>query len=99
MPNLNRRKFIQISAASFFLNKLRMEGTSGPPARISESGKTVRAEGANYVWEWSQETDRFRILDKQGRVLASSALQPAVVVQPVGQKGGQALDRGPAGRP
>ena len=66
MTNWNRREFIQISAASFFLNKLRTEGMSGPPARISESGKTVRVEGANYAWEWSQETDRFRILDKQG---------------------------------
>jgi hypothetical protein len=87
MTGLNRRKFIQVSAATFFLNKLRMEGASGPPARITESGKSVRAEGANYVWEWSQETDRFRILDPQGRELAASALQPVVVVQPVGQRG------------
>jgi hypothetical protein len=86
MTALNRRKFIQVSAATFFLNKLRMEGASGPPARISDSGKTVRAEGANYVWEWSQETDHFRVLDKQGNVVASGALQPVVVVQPVGQK-------------
>jgi len=87
MTGLNRRKFMQLSAASFLVNKLHLAAASGPPARISESGKTVRAEGANYVWEWSQETDRFRVLDKQGRVLASSALQPAIVVQPVGQKG------------
>jgi len=95
MTALNRREFIQISAATLLLNKLRMEGASGPPARISESGKAVRAEGANYVWEWSQETDRFRILDLQGRVLASGALQPAVVVQPAGQK---AAERSTAGR-
>jgi hypothetical protein len=87
MTGLNRRKFMQVSAATFFLNKLPVEGASGPPARISESGKTVRAEGVNYAWEWSQDTDRFRIFGPQGRVLASSTLQPAVVVQPVGEKG------------
>jgi hypothetical protein len=87
MTGLNRREFIQVSAASLLLNKLRADGATATPARISESGKTVRAEGANYVWEWSQETDRFRIMDTQGRELASSALQPIVVVQPVGQKG------------
>jgi len=87
MTGLNRRKFIQISAATFFLNKLGVDGASGPPARISDAGKTVRAEGANYVWEWSQETDHFRVLDKQGGVFAESVLQPVVVVQPVGQKG------------
>jgi hypothetical protein len=89
MPNWNRREFIQISAASLFLNKLRTEGISNPPALISESGKTVRVKGANYAWEWSQETDRFRILDRQGNLLASSVLQPPVVVQPVGEKGGR----------
>ncbi|MDR3676628.1 MAG: hypothetical protein P4N24_14140 [Acidobacteriota bacterium] len=87
MTGLNRREFIQVSAASLLLNKLRADGATATPARISESGKTVRAEGANYVWEWSQETDRFRITDPQGHVLASSVLQPIVAVQPVGQKG------------
>ena len=87
MTNWNRRKFIQVSAAAFFLNELRTKGASSPPAIISDSGKTVRVEGANYIWEWSPDTDRFRMMDKQGRELASSALQPAVVVQPVGQKG------------
>jgi hypothetical protein len=87
MTDWNRREFIQLSTLSYFLTMLRAEGASNPPALISESGKTVRVEGSNYAWEWSQETDRFRMLDKQGRELASSALQPAVVVQPVGQKG------------
>jgi hypothetical protein len=40
MTAFNRRKFMQISSASFFLNKLRMEAASGPPAGISESGRT-----------------------------------------------------------
>ena len=87
MTGLNRRKFIQVSAASLLLTRLNLNATPGPPAHISESGKTLRAEGANYIWEWSQETDRFRILDQEGHVLALSPLQPVVVVQPVGQKG------------
>lgn len=95
MPTLNRRKFMQLSVASPFIHNLRLEGASAAPARITEAGKTVRAEGANYVWEWSQATDRFRIMNQQGGMLASSALQPVVVVQPVGQKG---VRRSMAGR-
>jgi hypothetical protein len=94
MTVFNRRKFMQISLASFFPNKLHTDGASGAPARISEAGKTVRAEGANYLWEWSQETDRFRILDLQGLVLASGPLQPVVLVQAVGQKGAETCAAG-----
>jgi hypothetical protein len=78
---------MQTSAAAFFLNHLRLQGASGSPAKLSQSSGTVRAEGANYVWEWSQETDRFRLMDQQGGVLASGPLQPAVAIQPAGQHG------------
>jgi hypothetical protein len=84
---LNRREFMQVSTASLLLmNELKLEGASGVPAQISDTGKTLRVEGADYVWEWSQETDHFRLLAPHGNSLASGPLQPIVVVQPVGQK-------------
>lgn len=87
MINLNRRQFIQASATSLLLGRAQLSASAANPARVSQSGKLVRAEGENYNWEWSGENDRFRFIDKRGRVMAESTLQPAVLVQPVGQHG------------
>jgi hypothetical protein len=80
MTALNRREFIQASAASLLL-----EGatTSASPARPNEKPATnpLRVEKKNYIWEWAASDDRFRLLDKQGRMMTSGTLQPAVVVQ------------------
>jgi hypothetical protein len=37
-------------------------------------------EGALYVFEWSVQDDRFRLLDKQGRLMTSGVMQPAITV-------------------
>ena len=53
---------------------------------MDDSAQSVRVEQKNYTWEWSRSDDRFRLLDRQGRVMTSGILQPAVIVQPGGNK-------------
>jgi hypothetical protein len=87
MINLSRRQFIETSAASLALAGARFEAKGAGSARVSRSGKLVRAVGDNYDWERSAENDRFRFMDKKGRVMVEGKLQPAVLVQPAGQQG------------
>lgn len=87
MTHFDRRQFMQASAATLFLSGARLSASTANPARLSQSGKQVQVEGENYNWEWSGESDRFRFIDKQGRVMAEGSLQPAVIVQAVGQHG------------
>ncbi len=82
MIRFNRREFIQASAASLWLNSIKVSASPGNPAKIDESAKGVRVKGENYSWEWSQADDGFRLLDQQGLVMTSGILQPAVIVQP-----------------
>ena len=83
---MNRRQFIQTSVALSLLQDRKASGASEVPGTIRQVGGSVRAEGSSYVWEWSQENDRFRIVDKKGRLMATSILQPAVIVQAVSEK-------------
>ena len=81
MIRLNRREFIQASTASLLLNSVKVSASPGNPAKVDETAKGVQVKGENYTWEWSQADDRFRLLDKQGLVMTSGILQPAVIVQ------------------
>jgi len=38
------------------------------PPELTNQGRTY-GRGENYNWEWSGESDRFRFIDKQGRVM------------------------------
>ncbi len=87
MNNLNRRQFVQASAASLLLARAQPSTQGTNPATVNQSGTQVRVQGKNYTWEWSAKTDRFRFLDNKGRVMAEGPLQPAVLVQPVGRPG------------
>src|ERR1017187_661222 len=88
MAFYNRREFLQATTASaYFLGTLKLDGAPSAPARIQESGKSVRVQGTNYAWEWSPDSDKFRLLDRWGMVIASGKLQPAVLVQPEGKPG------------
>ena len=77
---IDRRQFFHISAASL-LSSSAPASAARPtaPARIVEQGEVVRAEGATYIFEWSQKDDRFRLLDKTGRTMVAGSLQPAVL--------------------
>jgi hypothetical protein len=81
--NLDRRQFLQTTAASCLLGTMRL-GAEAPP-EIHDSGQSLTFEGKNYRWEWTAANDRFRVLDAHGRVLASGPIQPAVIVRQVGQ--------------
>jgi hypothetical protein len=88
MAFYNRREFLQASAATaYLLSTINLDGATAAPAKIVDSGKSVRVTGTNYAWEWSQETDKFRLLDRWGMVIANGKLQPAVLVQPAGKPG------------
>ena len=96
---VNRRKFLQASAASFLLQTSGATTEADTRVRVQETVKSVRAEGNEYVWEWSQETDQFRLLDRWGLTIADGTLQPAVLVQPQGKPGARCLSGQPrAGR-
>ena len=85
MAFYNRREFLQASAASAYLFRtLKLDATPLAPAKVIDKGQVVRAEGRNYAWEWQPVTDRFRLLDRWGMVIAKGRLQPAVLVQPAG---------------
>lgn len=88
MAFYNRREFLQASAASAYLFRtLKLDATPLAPAKVIDKGQVVRAEGRNYAWEWQPVTDRFRLLDRWGMVIAKGRLQPAVLVQPAGKPG------------
>ena len=82
MIRLNRREFMQASAASLLINSVKVSASSGNPVKVEETAKGIQVKGKNYTWEWSPADDRFRLLDKQGLVMTSGILQPAVIVQP-----------------
>ncbi|MGH9453032.1 MAG: hypothetical protein ACRD2O_03575, partial [Terriglobia bacterium] len=84
MKSLDRRQFFQVTAASYLLGSRGIRAAS-TPSKISENDKLLTVEQPGYTWEWSQEDDRFRILDQHGRPITSGPVQPAVIVQPVGQ--------------
>ncbi len=99
MIRLNRREFIQASTASLFLKGGKASTPPGHPAEIHETAKGVQIKGKNYTWEWSPTDDRFRLLDKNGLVMTSGILQPAVIVQPGTDKQARKCTSGKAGHP
>jgi len=86
MTRLNRREFIHASVASLLLDGVSVTASPGSAGVIADGAQSVRVEKKNYTWEWSPRDDRFRLLDKQGRVMTSGILQPAVIVQPGANK-------------
>jgi len=84
MTRLNRREFIQASTASLLLDSVEVPASPRDTGKIDD--KAIRFEKKNYTWEWSPRDDRFRLLDRQGRVMTSGVLQPAVIVQPGSNK-------------
>jgi len=86
MTRLNRREFIQASTASLLLDGAKVSASPGGPGETADSAQSVRVEQKSYTWEWSPSDDRFRLLDKEGRMMTSGILQPAVIVQRGGNK-------------
>lgn len=81
MTLFDRRAFLQLSAAALLTDSSPRK-TEAAPAQISNQNQTLRVTGTNYVWEYSQGDDRFRLLDAKNRLIASGAVQPVVIVAP-----------------
>jgi len=47
---------------------------------------TFRTSKAAYAFDWSRDTDRFRLLDSRGLVVTTGLLQPVVIVHRSGQR-------------
>jgi hypothetical protein len=81
MNYFDRRCFLRVSAASLLSAKAApLLGAVAQQATAGETSGTVRMEGASYVFEWSERDDRFRLLDKKGRLITSGVMQPAITV-------------------
>jgi hypothetical protein len=81
MTNFDRRCFLKLSAAGLLtVEGERLFAAPVQAATARESNETVRLEGASYAFEWSPRDDRFRLLDKQGRLMASGPMQPLITV-------------------
>src|SRR5579871_5076379 len=83
MP-INRRLFLQTSAASCLAAALPLPTLADSP-QISGSERSFRFEGSNYIFEWSADTDLFRILNRAQQIITAGTVQPVVIVQSLGQ--------------
>ena len=81
MNYFDRRRFLKVSAASLLSAKAApLFGAGVQQVTAGESSGTCRIEGATYAFEWSARDDRFRLLDKKGRLVTSGMMQPVVKV-------------------
>ncbi len=94
MLEFDRRRFIQLTTASYLLHGVRSERSAIASVQVTKTGNTARAQGAEYTWEWSQDTDEFRLLDQWGLLIAHGKLQPAVLVAPTGKSGARLASAG-----
>ena len=83
MTTLNRRTFVHLSAGTL-LTAASSKLFGNPVAHsITRDGEEVRVQGSNYLWEYSEANDTFRLRDSRKRLIVSGTLQPAVIVSPV----------------
>jgi len=87
LRTFGRRRFLQYGAASYFALSADLKVGAATPANISRTGNSLLVTGREYTWNWNQEADQFRLLDKWGIEIASGKLQPAVLVQSANSKG------------
>lgn len=83
---MDRRGFLQATAASYLFANFQAERVSAP-AEVNQEDGTLAVTQPGYRWEWSESADRFRILDQHGNTITQGPLQPAVVVQQIGAGG------------
>ncbi len=82
MTTLNRRTFVHLSTGALLASaSSSLFGNTGAPS-ITRQGGEVRVEGSNYIWEYSEASDTFRLQDSKKRLIVSGKLQPAVIVCP-----------------
>jgi hypothetical protein len=81
---LDRREFLQLSTIALLSTGGQGVVEEPEPARVTERGGWLRAEGKNYAWEWAPLTDQFSLQDAEGRLVTTSILQPLVMTSAVG---------------
>jgi Glycosyl hydrolases family 31 TIM-barrel domain len=81
---LDRREFLQFSTAALLSAAGQGAAEETRPARVTQKGGSLRAEGKNYAWEWVPSSDQFSLRDTNGRLVTTSILQPLVMTSPVG---------------
>jgi hypothetical protein len=82
LTTLNRRTFVHLSTGALLgSTSSRLFGNTEAPS-ITRQGGEVRVEGSNYIWEYSEASDTFRLRDSKKRLIVSGKLQPAVIVCP-----------------
>ena len=85
MLDLNRRTFMQLSSGAVLgAASSRVLSLSGTPAISNQSG-TIRVTGANFIWEYTQQDDTFKLRDARNLVMVSGRMQPGVVVASANQ--------------
>ncbi len=89
MP-INRRHFLQTGAASCLAAALPFK-TSADSSHILDSEHSFRFEGSSYIFEWTADKDRFRILNRAQQLITTGPVQPVIIVQPVGQAARRAI--------
>lgn len=91
--------FVQLSTAALLsaASGRLLAGTEAPT--ISSEAGTVRVKGANYLWEYSQAGDIFRLSDSKNRLMVSGKLQPSVLVAPDGNPANRISTPGKAAVP
>ena len=78
---LDRRQFVVLSAASLLGSpSLRALSSSPTPPPIARDANAVHVRGENYEWIWSQDSDIFQLIDKNGRTVVKGPLQPAITI-------------------
>jgi hypothetical protein len=82
VSSIDRREFLQISAAALLAGADGVAAQERQAVRIAENGSALRASGAVYTWEWSPSNDQFQLRDSKGRLITTSPLQPMVIVSP-----------------
>jgi hypothetical protein len=82
LTTLSRRTFVHLSTGALLASaSSRLFGNTDAPS-ITRQGGEVRVEGSNYIWEYSEASDTFRLRDSKKRLIVSGKLQPAVIVCP-----------------
>lgn len=85
MLDLNRRTFMQLSSGAVLgAASSRVLSLSGTPAISNQSG-TIRVTGSNFIWEYTQQDDTFKLRDARNLVMVSGRMQPGVVVASANQ--------------
>ncbi len=71
----DRREFVKLSTASLLIPRLLNE-SAAVQATGNQSENILRFARHTYTWEWSEQTDTFRLLDGKAASLPPDRFSP-----------------------